>query len=185
MRDIDGFVAACRSAGSDGQKAVREVVCAALDDPAGMIAMLGAPVEAGSHNLYCGPDLTILNVVWAPLMTIHPHDHGLWAVIGLYTGGEDNILWRRLPDRIEAAGAKSLRARDVATFGPEIVHSVTNPVDRFSGAIHVYGGNFFEASRSDWDPATLTEAPKDDSRIDRVFAEANERCRAASAGLSR
>ena len=41
-------------------------------------------------------------------MTIMPHDHRMWAVIGIYTGRENNIFWRRLPadaDRlIEAAG---------------------------------------------------------------------------------
>ena len=52
----------------------------------------------------------MLNVIWGPGMTIMPHDHRMWAVIGVYTGREDNIFWRRLPadaDReIEAAGAQ-------------------------------------------------------------------------------
>jgi predicted metal-dependent enzyme (double-stranded beta helix superfamily) len=29
-------------------------------------------------------------------MTIMPHDHRMWAVIGVYTGREDNIFWRRV-----------------------------------------------------------------------------------------
>ena len=48
-------------------------------------------------------------------MTIMPHNHRMWAVIGVYTGREDNIFWRRLPGAgrgmIEAAGAKSLGER--------------------------------------------------------------------------
>jgi predicted metal-dependent enzyme (double-stranded beta helix superfamily) len=32
------------------------------------------------------------NVVWAPKMTIMPHNHCMWAVIGVYTGREDNIF---------------------------------------------------------------------------------------------
>jgi uncharacterized protein YjbI with pentapeptide repeats len=46
-------------------------------------------------HLYHASDLTILNVVWAPRMTIMPHNHQMWAVIGIYTGREDNIFWRR------------------------------------------------------------------------------------------
>ena len=42
--------------------------------------------------------MTILNVVWGKRMTIMPHDHRMWAVIGVYTGREDNIFWRRVPD---------------------------------------------------------------------------------------
>jgi len=47
-------------------------------------------------------DLTILNVIWAPHMTIMPHNHQMWAVIGIYTGREDNIFWRRVPGRMAA-----------------------------------------------------------------------------------
>jgi predicted metal-dependent enzyme (double-stranded beta helix superfamily) len=46
------------------------------------------------QRLYSSADLTILNVVWGPRMTIMPHNHRMWAVIGIYTGREDNIFWR-------------------------------------------------------------------------------------------
>lgn len=40
-----------------------------------------------------------------------PHNHRMWAVIGIYTGREDNIFWRRVTGnvdgRIEAAGSRS------------------------------------------------------------------------------
>jgi predicted metal-dependent enzyme (double-stranded beta helix superfamily) len=36
--------------------------------------------------------------------------------------------------------------------GDNIIHSVTNPIPRLTGAIHVYGGDFFGAERSEWDP---------------------------------
>ena len=73
------------------------------------------------------------------------------------------MFWRRIPDgedgRVEAAGAEALCVGDVAPLGPDIIHSVTNPIPRFTGAIHVYGGNFYEQPRSQWDPETLREAP--------------------------
>src|SRR5262249_41009824 len=69
-----------------------------------------------------------------------------------YTGREDNILWRRLPDapggQIEAAGAKAIGQRDTLPLGRDIIHSVTNPIGRLTGAIHVYGGHLFYVPRS-------------------------------------
>lgn len=110
-------------------------------------------------------------------MTIMPHNHEMWAVIGVYTGREDNIFWRRLPDeargKIEAAGARSLAEKDAVPFGPDIIHSVTNPVSRLTGAIHIYGGDFFATPRSEWDPETLQERPYDVDKALRMFEEAN------------
>ena len=129
------------------------------------------------QTLYHAPELTILNVVWAPRMTVMPHNHLMWAVIGVYTGREDNIFWRRLPEadggRIEAAGAKSLGERDAEPLGRDIIHSVTNPVPRLTGAIHVYGGDFFAVTRSEWDPEKLTERRYDVEKNMRLFEEAN------------
>jgi predicted metal-dependent enzyme (double-stranded beta helix superfamily) len=127
-------------------KSVREIVVRAVSEPAAVVAGFGAPARAEVQRLYSSPELTILNVIWGPRMTIMPHNHLMWAVIGIYTGREDNIFWRRLPDedggRIEAAGAKSLGERDVEPLGRDIIHTVTNPLPRFTGAIHVYGGDF-------------------------------------------
>jgi len=96
-------------------------------------------------------------------------------VIGVYTGREDNILWRRLPDetdgKVEAAGAKTLGETDTLALGADVIHSVVNPVARITGAIHVYGGDFFGVSRSEWDPDSLRERPYDMEKVLRMFAQ--------------
>src|SRR6201993_1997292 len=145
MFDVDQFIADCRAAvrADPTHKSVREVVARAVAEPSAVVAGLGEPRGADIRKLYCSEKLTILNVIWGPGMTIMPHNHLMWAVIGIYTGREDNIFWRRLPGedsgRIEAAGAKSLGERDVEPLGRDIIHTVTNPLPRFTGAIHVYG----------------------------------------------
>src|SRR4029450_8842764 len=99
------------------------------------MAALGEPTRAGIERLHHAPDLTILNVVWAPHMTLMPHDHRMWAVIGMYAGREDNISWRRAGDRaerIEAAGPRALSTGEVTSLGPDIIHSVTNPIPRLT-----------------------------------------------------
>jgi predicted metal-dependent enzyme (double-stranded beta helix superfamily) len=179
MRDLEGFIAACQAglaADAGGPRGVRDAVAEAVGDPAAALRCLGTPTRAGVFPLYRSAELTILNLVWGPMMTLYPHDHRMWAVIGIYGGREDNIFWRRLPEpagRIEAAGAKALGVRDVATLGRDIVHSVTNPVPRLTGAIHVYGGDFFATERSEWDPEALTEQPYDVAVVQRMFAESN------------
>jgi predicted metal-dependent enzyme (double-stranded beta helix superfamily) len=179
MFDLEQFTADCRAAlaADKSHKHVRDVVARAVGDPTSVLRALGEPKCAGLHKLHQSHDLTVLNVVWAPMMTIMPHNHSMWAVIGIYTGREDNIFWRRLPGspgRVEAAGAKALCERDAASLGHDIIHSVTNPIPRLTGAIHVYGGDFFDpAHRSEWDPETLLEGPFDPERAVRRFEEAN------------
>ena len=181
MFDLDRFIIDCRDAvaGDPNHKAVREVVARAVSDPAAVFAGLGEPTRAGVDGLYRSDTLTILNVLWGPHMTIMPHNHLMWAVIGVYTGREDNIFWRRLPEAgqrgIEAAGAKSLGVRNTEPLGHDIIHSVTNPLPRLTGAIHVYGGDFYAMTRSEWDPETLTERPYDREKNMRLFEAANAR----------
>jgi predicted metal-dependent enzyme (double-stranded beta helix superfamily) len=177
--DLDRFIEDCRAAidADPTHKSVREVLARAVADPAAVVAGIGEPKRAEVQTLYHAPELTILNVVWAPRMTIMPHNHLMWAVIGVYTGREDNIFWRRLPGetggRIEAAGAKSLGERDAEPLGRDIIHTVTNPLPRLTGAIHVYGGDFFAVSRSEWDPENLLEQRYDSAKAMRLFEEAN------------
>ena len=52
---------------------------------------------------------------------------------------------------------------------------VVNPLGRFTGAIHVYGGDFFGMPCSEWAPDTLEERPFDAERARRAYAEADER----------
>ena len=179
MFDLDRFIEDCREAVREdpSHKAVREIVARAVSEPAEVLAGIGEPARAGVEKLYNGPDLTVLNVVWGPRMTIMPHNHLMWAVIGVYTGREDNIFWRRLRDadggRIEAAAVKSIGQRDAEPLGRDIIHSVTNPVNRLTAAIHVYGGDFFAVSRSEWDPETLSEGAYDVDKAMRLFEESN------------
>ena len=98
MFDLDQFVADCRSArGTDcPSKTIGEVIKRTVSDPAGLLKVLGEPDRAGIKELYRASDLSILNVVWAPRMMIMPHNHHMWANIGVYVGREDNIFWRRI-----------------------------------------------------------------------------------------
>jgi predicted metal-dependent enzyme (double-stranded beta helix superfamily) len=176
--DLDQFIADCRSAlaADSSHKLVREVVKRAVADPAAILKTLGEPRRAALKPLYRSDELTILNLTWGPHMVLLPHDHKMWAVIGIYGGREDNIFWRRSPDqngRLEAAGAKALSVGDAEPLGHNIIHSVINPIPRLTAAIHVYGGDFFTADKSEWDPETFSERHFDQKQLVRRFEESN------------
>ena len=79
-----------------------------------------APGEAGLTVLHQADDLTVLHVVWAPGMDIWPHDHRMWAVIGIYEGEEDNTFYRRGgPDSrsLTASGGKRITKGDTLLLG--------------------------------------------------------------------
>ena len=108
--DVERFVAACRSAVAtdDAQRAVRELVAEAVSDPSAVAAGFGEPEHAGLRVIHRAGDLTVLDFCWAPWMCFKPHNHNMWSIVGIYSGREDNVFWRRTPETIEAAGARSL-----------------------------------------------------------------------------
>jgi len=182
MFDKDRFIQDCRNAVDEGQGAIRELVKEAVSDSAGVMSALGEPEHAGITPLYRSHDLTIINFVWAPCMSLMPHNHQMFAIIGIYSGREDNVFWRRKETTIEAAGARSLGVGDVSALGRDAIHSVLNPIGRMTCAIHIYGGDFFEPDepRSEWDHETLMERPWDIVRVKSLFQEAEARFNATT-----
>jgi len=175
--DLDRFVADCVTASreTDPQSAVQDVLARATAEPRAVLAALGEPTQAGIRPLHRSKTLTIFSATWTPQMNLMPHNHLMWALIGIYTGREDNILWRGTTGRIEAFGARALFEGDVVALPADVIHSVTNPLPRFTGGIHIYGGDFFDTSRSQWNPETLHEEPSNGATIREMFDRENAR----------
>jgi predicted metal-dependent enzyme (double-stranded beta helix superfamily) len=166
MFDLDRFIADLRAALAErSRQALKEVVARAVSEPASLLRQIGEPDKAAVQVLHQAPDLTVLNVIWAPKQVTLPHDHRMSAVIGMYGGREDNMFWRRASNRakfqIEAAGGEALGTGDVTILGRDVIHSVVNPLAKISGAIHVYDGELLTMQRSMWDAETLVEKPYD------------------------
>ena len=177
--DQERFVADCVAAcdSGDAQELIRDHLQRAVTDHAGTLAALGEPKEAGLDVFIATPRLTIFAAKWAPRMTLSPHNHEMWALIGIYTGREDNIFWKRTANGLRAGGASAMRAGDVASLPRDVIHSVTNPLERFTGGLHIYGGDFFDTPRSLWDAETLKEGPSDGARVRAIFEAENARLR--------
>lgn len=181
---VDDIVARCRAALAEHtpQLAVRDVLDELVANPSVLSAAMGPVERGGIVPLHRSDDLTILNVAWTPGMAINPHEHKMWAVIGMYGGQEDNAFYRRSKTAgLELAGGRELPAGDVLVMGDDVIHAVTNTRREFAVALHVYGGDFFEGpKRSEWTFETFEERPRDIEGTRRLFDEANARWQAES-----
>lgn len=177
--EMQKFIEECIAANkeSNPQEAVKAVLAKGVSNPQAMLKAIGEPTEAGLKVFLRSKDLTIFAASWTPQMNLMPHNHHMWANIGIYTGREDNIIWERNKDRLKAHDVRCLFAGDVATLNTNAIHSVTNPLPRFTGGLHIYGGDFFATERSQWDPDTLIEEPSNGDVIRNIFKKANEQMR--------
>ncbi len=177
--EMQKFIEDCIAANNEAnsQEAVKEVLAKSVSNPSSMLKTIGEPTEAGLKIFLRSKDLTIFAASWTPQMNLMPHNHHMWANIGIYTGREDNIIWEQTNDGLNANDVRCLFAGDVATLNTSAIHSVTNPLQRFTGGLHIYGGDFFVTERSQWDPETLEEEPSNGEIIRSIFKEANEQMR--------
>ncbi len=175
MFDLEGLVsdlASCLQEG-DTRRAAKELLERALVAP-GAVADALAPTRGGITLLHQSADLTVINVAWAPGMQIMPHDHRMWAIIGIYAGTEDNSFYRRDAKRgLVGTTGRRIDTGEVCVLGTDTIHAVANPTARLTGAIHIYGGDFINEPRSQWGPGELIERPFNMTDVDRQFHDAN------------
>ena len=178
MFDVEELVAACQDAirETEPRLAVRDVLERAVADQ-GAIAEVLPPSGVSSVPLHVSDELTVLKVVWAPGMVLGPHDHRMWAAIGIYSGGEDNRFFRRAGRDARRLGRPVARPGDVCLLGDDVDALGAQPHRTVAGAIHVYGGDFFATPRSEWRGEPPSEAPFDVDRVLESFAAANEEAR--------
>src|SRR3546814_20992074 len=105
-----------------------------------MMRAIGEPERGGVFTLHHSERLTVLNLVWGPGMDLMPHDHRMWAAIGIYTGRETNVFWRRGANGLQRPAAKTMDERASVWLGPTAPHSVTHPPGQPTGAPPGHGG---------------------------------------------
>ena len=53
----------------------------------------------------------------------------------------------------------SCSPEDAINLGRDAIHAVHNPRQMYTGAIHIYGGDFFDKPRSEWADESSPEMP--------------------------
>lgn len=119
----------------------------------------GSGAAAGFDVFWRSEDLTVFHAILPPGFRNAPHDHGTWAIVGVHAGTERNVFYRRNGEVAAEEYAIDANAPEVIVMRPGVIHAIANPLALATSAIHVYGNNHFDASRSMWDPQTLIEEP--------------------------
>ena len=114
MFDLNRFIEDCdnRIGQKNNHKAVMDILSKAIESPNQLFDQFGEPTQGGIQKIYQSDKFSILNVVWTPNMSIMPHNHNMWAAIGVYSGREDNIFWRRLDNKENGKIEKSSRKEE-------------------------------------------------------------------------
>jgi predicted metal-dependent enzyme (double-stranded beta helix superfamily) len=179
---IQELVEWCRDAATTQEPVtgVMEVLGAFLHQP-NLEQQLGTADRSTYDALYRGRDLLVLHGVVPPTpRPVDPHDHRMWAVIGVYHGQEDNQLFARTAgDALEPTERFSVRTGEIRQLDALTIHSVQAAGGRYLGAVHVYGGDLFGTPRSTWRDGV--EQPTDESALPALF----ERLRAHEDALGR
>jgi predicted metal-dependent enzyme (double-stranded beta helix superfamily) len=167
MFDTDVFVADCVAALGETQPmlAVKDVLDRAVATPDVLVRSLG--IEPGVTVVHRSPELTVLTVIVpAASKPTLPHDHRMWALVGIYAGQEENQFFRRSSGGLEASGGRSVRLSETLAMGDDTVHAIHNPLAHSAlAAIHVYGGDLVGASRSMWTEPDYHEQPYDERAV--------------------
>jgi predicted metal-dependent enzyme (double-stranded beta helix superfamily) len=156
---IDRFVEQCRDAlgSNDPAATVAETLRDALQDPRGVADALKAWRDKGGGEygaIHRAEDLTILHASVPPGVESPPHEHTMWAVIGVFEGQEDNTFYRLGNRGIEEVGRASISAGDARVLPDDTIHRIANRQATQLQAIHVYGGDLLGTDRRMWDDAT-------------------------------
>ena len=146
MFDPDRFVSECQAAvtSADPVDAVRTIVATSLTD--------SASIGDGYEVLVSSPALTVQRIPWPPGLVTSVHEHRMWAVIGVYRGGELNHFYERTADGLNRCGERAVACGEVLVLDADVIHAVENPHRKVTAALHVYGGDILGVERSAWGP---------------------------------
>lgn len=171
--DIGRFVEGCFQALDTGRplEAIRELLIVTVSRPNLLIE--GLPDPLGQELvLLRDPRLTIIQVSIAPGLKYPPHNHGMEAAIGLYSGLERNHWYGREDGSIVVNGGSELRPKDSLEMTDSVIHAVANPGSGHSAGLHVYLGDLIAHDRTLWHPDSLQPMPFDNDKYFGLVREA-------------
>lgn len=162
MVNLEQFIERCKD---QPPSIVKKLLLEIMSDVEGLKqALVAAAGEqtlgegTGSDNIFfCSSTLTLLKATLPPRFKNPPHEHRMWAVVGIYEGQELNVFYRRKENGIEEISRQLVIGPEAIILEPDTIHSIENPLDRLSFGLHVYGGDVDRTERSIWNPLTLSE----------------------------
>ncbi|MEM1108399.1 MAG: hypothetical protein AAGH99_06880 [Planctomycetota bacterium] len=149
----EGFVAAVQEAASGDKpaEAVGQLMRETLADPAAVAAAI-PPRDEDEVHLFEDGAVSIWNCRFQSDVVVPPHEHKMPVWIGVISGAEKNIFYRRDDDGLHEIGTRVIRPGEVVAIGDDAIHAVTAEGDEPSDALHVYLGELTAVERDlfDW-----------------------------------
>jgi 3-mercaptopropionate dioxygenase len=148
---------------------VRDILGEALTTPGDWIDPLYQQLGEGEYALYPvyraeDGRCSMLVVLLRPGTPLPVHNHGSWAVIGVYRGREHETWFRRTDDGSVPGHARLevdrtfVNERGTASLVPDgRIHTVEAMDGQQAVSIHVYGTAIVTQQRSEFDLPTGTE----------------------------
>lgn len=172
--DLGRFVEGCFEALEADRpvEVIRELLRVTVSKPDSLVE--GLPDPLGQELvLLRDPRLTIIQVTIGPGLQYPPHNHGMEAAIGLYSGLERNLWYGSAgQESILVRGVSDLRAKDSIKMNGGVIHAVANPAGGHSAGLHVYLGDLIAHDRTLWHPDTLQPMPFDNDKYFGLVREA-------------
>ena len=154
MFSVDEFVRDVHTASvaPDPVAAVQEVVESVIADGSSIDSVLGTQLKADNDTLFSSDDLTVQRIIWVPGLPSVPHEHRMWAVVGVYAGEELNRIYERSLDGLTEVRTRAVQEREVLALDADAIHSVESSGVTWTAALHVYAGDIVNVERSAWGP---------------------------------
>lgn len=172
--DPDRFVSRCVEALAESAPlaAAAEVVAEAVADPRAFAGVVDLPLDPDDDGiLFRSPELMIVHVVFPSGFRTGAHDHRVPAVIGTWSGHEDNLLYSRTGSGIELREVRRVESGEVLVLDTGAIHDVHAPASSWTAGIHVYLGDLAAEPRSAWPDPGKVEVPCDADDMERRWLE--------------
>ncbi len=139
-------------------KALRKLLEETLADPGSVIGAISLGDEE-EIMLYEDDSLSLWFCRFNPDVVMPPHEHKMTVHIGVLSGGEKNIMYRRENNELKHIKTKVVHSGEILTLGPDGIHAVTADGDKPSYALHIYEEPLMQVKRSlfDWDSGEKVE----------------------------
>ncbi|HEX5682786.1 MAG TPA: hypothetical protein VFY73_02025 [Ideonella sp.] len=150
----------CIDAGG-GAAEIRDLAAKALSE------QKAVPAQTDIDRIvYRADDLLVVSLAQPPFGNTPIHNHGIWCVIGVAVGREDNAFYERGPSGLVETHRVRLGAGECIALEPDVIHKIRNPDAVQSQVLHIYGGDLLGASRTMWNPHTGEERPLDQAQFE-------------------
>ena len=151
IKQIDDIAETCQRAlaASNSYAGLVEVLSPIITNRA-LCEKVFADLQDEETLIFANEKLTIVHIRLSPNVHFPPHNHGMRALIGIWSGQETNIFYRSEGTGVKKTGEHTYAAGEVITIDANAIHSVANTGEKRSAALHIYCGDLIHQDRKIW-----------------------------------